>query len=699
MSQILVLTRGYGPFQGQIVSRLQENGHTVHVYDVNGQWLTHGVGVPLWMRGYRLKRSAMASGYIMDYVRRKRIDRVVSLGLAAGAFAADNVSMPFLPVLARGDLDFSAARTEMAQDFETLGAATDRLLLDDEWEMDKAAAKGSRAHHLRTPLLLEEEVPCLASRGAVHVGVIHPDGMDPERLELHLSALRDLLGAEAEVTPVTAESLFHRRDLVRKRRFAPTVRDRLASFSQLVLLGSSPHHAAVIAAVRPHWAQTVVEDTIGSGGLAKEVGIVMVGRGVRVAELSARIPTGDVPDLEPMSHPRPLPPGDDVLTTWDEMRAAVHPSGYEELAVLRETGPVDVFFSVAPLQDRTDGARPQRIRNMAEALDRPVPALRIFANRALFDRRASALRSLLAAGRPPGILYGENSTSPMPEAALIDDVAALVREFGARGGKSAWFVRDLHWLDDVEGYLDDEDTQARFIELGRRELEAVGGAVDVLLAPSVASGAGFDQLLGRHGLERRDWVPAPPGVTVTNVSDGSSRPRHRQGTTLLYAGGLNNVYSMDSYLECVRALGPDFLLDFVVRAAEAERLEADLEKHGIPVDGRVRLITAELDHYRPRTSRCVGVILLDSEYAKFSFPYKTVSMIEHGFPILCFEDMGIADFVRQNGLGVACERSVRGVLAGIEDLATHGAPGLEAAPRTQSWDSRLADLRSRLEGL
>ncbi|MCV7472840.1 hypothetical protein ABZ787_06845 [Micrococcus luteus] len=696
MSHVLVLTRGFGPFQGQAVSRLQENGHSVHIYDVNGQWLTYGAPVPLWMRGYRLKRSPLATGYFTQYIERRGIDHVVTFGLPAGAMAADDLSLPFVPVLGRGDLDFSAARAEQAADFDTLLAGTGLLLLEDEWEMDKACAKGSRAAHLRSAQLLEDETPCLSRQDEVRVGVLHPESMDPERLRLHVEGLRAELGPDAEITGVTVESLFHRRDLVRKRRFAPTVRDRLSGFTQLIVLGSSAHHAAILGAVWGDRGRLVVEATIGSATLSRELGVQTLGRGVRVAELAAAMSRGEAPAPVPVTHPRTVPAGVDVLPIWDDLLATDHPDGHEELAVHRGTGPVDVFFSVAPLQDRTDGARPQRIRNMADAMDRPEPALRVFANRALFDRRARQLAALLDGGRPAGLLYGENSTSPIPDAALIEDVADLVREFGRRGGRSAWFVRDLHWLDDVEGYLADEDTRSTLVGLGLHELDEMGGAADLLLAPSDASGRGFDDLLRRHGLEGWDWFPSPPGVDPGNVVGPEAARGSEPGITLLYAGGLNSVYSMDRYLESIQGLDGRFLLDFVVRESEKGRLAADLDRHGIPVDDRVRLITAELDHYRPRTADCFGVILLDSEYARFSFPYKTVSMLEHGFPILCFEDMGIASFVRDNGLGVACERSATGVRDGIEELTTVGAPGLAEARHTQSWEARIAEVRARL---
>lgn len=695
MSEILVLTRGLGPLEAQAVTRLEKQGHRVHAYDVNGQWLKHGVPVPLWMRGYRLKRSGMATGYFAAYIASRGVDRVVAYGLAAAAFAADNIAAPFLAVLRRGDLDFSATRAEQVLDFAAVTAATDRVLLEDDWEMDKASAKGSRVLHLRAPHLLEHPEPAL-DPSAARVGVVHAEGTDPARLELHLANLRAVLGDDVEIATVSAESLYRGRDLHRRRAFAPTVRMRLAQFSQLVFLGTSPNFGAVLSALRADLGRVVLEDTVSTSALARDLGVHAVGRGVRVAELARDVVAGRTGEIAAGSHPRTVAPDADLLAVLDDLRTLDRPRGFEELTALQGTGPVDVFFSVAPLQDRTDGARPQRIRNMAQAMDRPQPAVRVFANRTGFDRRAAAVRGLLDAGRPAGILYGENSTSPLPDAALTADLGELVREFRGRGGRAAWFVRDLHWLDDVDGYLDDEADRTRIVAQGLEELDTMARSADVLLAPCTASGEGFDALLAAHGRPPQQWEPLPPGVAAANVSDPAALRPERAGTTLLYAGGLNSVYSMDRYLQAVRDLDEQVLLDFVVRPEEAARLEADLERHGIAVDERVRMVTAELDHYRPRTDRCLGMILLDSEYARFSFPYKTVSMIEHGFPILCFEDMAIAPFVREHGVGVACGHSSEDIRAGVERLLRDGAPGMAEARTEQSWDARVAGLRALL---
>ena len=90
----------------------------------------------------------------------------------------------------------------------------------------------------------------------------------------------------------------------------------------------------------------------------------------------------------------------------------------------------------------------------------------------------------------------------------------------------------------------------------------------------------------------------------------------------------------------------------------------------------------------------VGVVLLGGEYARFSFPYKTMSLIERGYPVLCFADMGIADFLERNRVGLGVARSSEAIRAGIDALVRDGAPGMTDAQRTQSWAARLSTARA-----
>mgnify|MGYP001130131505 CR=1 FL=1 len=699
MSTVLLLTRSPGPAEAQVFSSLRNSGHEIHVLDVNGQWFRGGKRVPLWMKGYRLRRSALATSYMTQFIESKGVDRVIALGLEAAAFAAENVVVPFIPWLMRGSLDFSSARTGLADDFAVLNTATDRLLLDDEWEMDKAGAKDSTVAHLLTPLLLGDGQPVLSDDSGTRVALIHPHAMDSERVETYRENLSAALDG-AEAVPVEAESLYRGRDLSRDRLLAPTLRTRLEGYSHAVFVGTSRHYSAVLGSLTGQWDRVIVEETIGNGNLARDLGLPRVARGLRISAELQRMVAGGSPATvaERTASPRTVDHGDDLLSALDRIMERTVARDFEELAALQGTDPLDVFYSVAPLQDRTNGARPQRIRNMAEAFDRPEAAIRLYSSGGGFRRRAEAVHRLIAEGRPIGVFYGENSTSPIASTDAVDDLERLMDEIRQAGGRCAWFVRDLHWLDEVDGYLDDEEMRSELTARGLQELRQIGDRAEMLLAPSEASGDGFNRLLTTHGETAREWVPLPPAVAGANVVDAGDIRPVAEGTTLLYAGGMNSVYGMDDYLAAVSDGGTGYLLDFVVREEEADYLRTCLGRHGLLDQERVRILTVPLDLYRPRTAACLGIVLLDSDYARFSFPYKTVSMIERGFPVLCYQDMGIADFVREHRVGLGCDRTAESIREGIEQLVADGAPGLDHTRTSETWDHRVRTVREGLAG-
>ena len=331
---------------------------------------------------------------------------------------------------------------------------------------------------------------------------------------------------------------------------------------------------------------------------------------------------------------------------------------------------------------------------MADALDDGGAAVRMSSVPGVFDRRVRAVRAAITAGRPLGLFYGENSTSPIPVPRVTEELADVMREFSRAGGQTVWFVRDLHWLDDIEGYLEDadarRDTQAR----GLLELETLAAAADRLAAPSIESGRGFDALLARHGRAGHDWVPLPPAVAPANTVPPGLRAPGDEGLTLLYAGGVSGIYGLGQYLDAAARLDEAIRLDFVVRPGERDALDALLEDHGLADRPGVRVTTVPFEWYVPGTADVVGVVLLGGEYARFSFPYKTMSLVERGYPILCFADMAIAAFLEENRLGLGVDRDADAIRAGLERLAELGAPGVGEAQRSQTWGARLNAARA-----
>ena len=709
MSAVLLLTAGTGPAEGLLLQDLRDSGHVVDVLDVASHaWLRRRPGLapaPLypWTGTHALRA---AGAQIAREMRRVTAagayDAILASGLGAAGFAARHVEEEFIPLLRRGDLDFSAARRHAEEDFAALTRAVDRLFLENEWEFDKALSKGSWSAHLRHPrigLAPQTLAPLAAEAETPSVVVLHPEHVDADRLAAQMEALQTAVDTVpgASLRSLSASALYRTRDLVAGRAFDAVAATRLGGATHVVLVGSSRDHTAVgeLLVGAGVAERLVVEDTIGSGAWAAGHPGVRTGRGLRlVTELAAALRGGP----EPHSAVDTVDAGTtDLLAAYRAAMAGRVDRTFEDLAGLRHDGPLDVFFSTSPLEDRTDGARPQRVRNMNDALSEPAAALRLSSVPGVFDRRLRVLDDALAAGRPLGLLYGENSTSPIPVGRVTAALADVMARFSAGGGTSVWFVRDLHWLDEIDGYLEDADARRDVQERGLAEFDAMAAAADRLAAPSAESGAGFDALLARHGRGPVDWLPLPPAVSPANTVPADAPAIGEEGVTLLYAGGVGGIYGLGQYLTAVGTLDPQVRLDFVVRAGERSVLEDMLAEHGLADRPGLRITTVPLEWYVPATRTVVGVVLLGGEYARFSFPYKTMSLIERGYPVLCFADMGIADFLERNRVGLGVARSSEAIRAGIVALVRDGAPGMAEAQRSQSWAVRVATARASAE--
>ena len=705
----LMITAGFGVAEARLVDDARRNGSTMDVIDVQGpSWLRFtgsGRPVPLfrWIAQWPLRDSSNQVARVMRQVlERGAYDLILASGLRACGFAGRYLEAEFVPLLWRGDLDFSAVRRHSEEDFAAVTRAVDRLFLEDEWEFDKALSKGSWSAHLRHPrrALPPELLPPLAEEFETpSVVVLHPEHVDADRLAAQMEALQTAVDTVpgASLRSLSASALYRTRDLAAGRAFDAVAATRLGGATHVVLVGSSRDHAAVgeLLVGTGFAERLVVEDTIGSGAWAAGHPGVRTGRGLRlVTELAAALRGGP----EPHSAVDTVDAGTtDLLAAYRAAMTGRVDRTFEDLAVLRHDGPLDVFFSTSPLEDRTDGARPQRVRNMNDALSEPAAALRLSSVPGVFDRRLRVLDEALAAGRPLGLLYGENSTSPIPVGRVTAALADVMARFSAGGGTSVWFVRDLHWLDEIDGYLEDADARRDVQERGLAEFDAMAAAADRLAAPSAESGAGFDALLARHGRGPVDWLPLPPAVSPANTVPADAPAIGEEDVTLLYAGGVGGIYGLGQYLTAVGTLDPQVRLDFVVRAGERSVLEDLLAEHGLADRPGLRITTVPLEWYVPATRTVVGVVLLGGEYARFSFPYKTMSLIERGYPVLCFADMGIADFLERNRVGLGVARSSEAIRAGIVALVRDGAPGMAEAQRSQSWAVRVATARASAE--
>lgn len=686
MGNILLLVRNIGPAEANLYENLRTPQRDVFVYDVSGLFIRGGTNPPVWMRSYELRSSLMAHHLVNRWLEDLDIDHVVASGIEACGFAAANLDRAFVPILWPADLDFSSAKVNLTRDFERLLRVTDRLLLPDDYEMDKALAKGSERAHLRVPLPAIPSGEFLGTHETPRVALIHQTGEGPAAVEF-AAALSE--ATAVEIVALDINALFRSRDMIQSLELRATMTQRLRAFTHVVVTGAGGHHATLLHALQHQASRVIVEPRISTAVVAQELGFPHFARGMAIAEL--------LPSVVSEQAPASLSPQEDhtdyLETLLAKMAQPVEP-GFEELAVASQEGPVNVFFSAAALEDRSDGARPMRIRNMAEALPHETPTLRVPGSPLAVRRRHQTLERLMSEGRVPGIFYGENSTSPMGQG-VAPELTALISSFTSRGGRSSWFVRDFHWLEDLDGYLDEE----RLVQIrrdGLDELERLEAVTDLLVAPSDTSAQHFNTLLENAGLSRRQWFALPPAVNPHSAVAPVEPPGPKDDITVLYVGGTGSIYAMDGYLDALQHLPERFKIDFIVRPPEKEQLSEDLSERGLLTGDRTRLLSTTLERYWPRTKHCIGTVLLDSEYGRLSFPYKTVSMLERGFPTLCYEDMGIAEFVTSHDIGIACGRSSEQIVAGITRLADEWVGGIRTAQQHETWGVRVRSLLREL---
>ncbi|GAB2892675.1 glycosyltransferase family protein [Neomicrococcus lactis] len=698
--KLALFAEGVGPAEAMIIDNAKANGHEVSIFrPADNFWLTFARGrapqvhPQVFQTIATLPSSIIRRTEIQRALETLEVDFVIGTGLAGASVTAATVAGPSASVLFRGDLDFSSARGSLSSAFQMLNDNGTRIFLDDEFEMDKALGKGSRLPHLLNPRPILGRSRVLARRVGKHVGILFDPQLSEESIDIFVDNLKAVVGDEVdEITPLAISSLYSRHEIRRKNSLSDNLHSRLGQFTHLVFLGSSRDAGPVLAALKPDWDKIAVEATVGMRGLCERIGFTNLARGVRLVQVTADVlhqPETDLGDLPPAIEDSSNEVSRDFAQELFERWAKPVSWDYEELAALQSDQPLNVFYSVGSLSDDSSGARPQRVRNMAREMEKLGPTIRMFSTGNNTARRSRLVSQALAKGRKAGVFYGENSTSPLAEEDVLEDLVSTISKFRAAGGQTAWFVRDMHWLEEKFDIWTDSK-RAALVRSGRRELERLESVVEVLAAPSKDSGEGFNEMLKEHNHQAIDWLPLPPGVALENVPEGRTAIK-REGTTLLYAGGIGDIYGMDNYLEAAAKLAQEgYFLDFVVRAREVDSLFARLHELGLKDDSAVRIIHADLENYIPRTELCIGTILLDSDYARFAFPYKTMSMIERRFPILTYADMSIASFVEEASVGVKCERSVESIMDGVKRIESsdHNFT-FEEAQKLNSWGERL----------
>lgn len=694
--------------------------------------------VPAWVEspGTTPPLTRLSRSFYAGLADDRRADSILCVGASAILHAESlDIGLPIIGIIPRGAIDFSKRRKKQRREFSEAAAAADLLLFDSLHEMDLAASHGSRTPHAALPLFGERADFLSADAKEPFVSIVVPHAWDSSRrnqiAELYRnSALAQCAGFDV----ISAESLYSAKDFAQSRGFPGTARYRFPKRTTHVLLaGDTRNHAALLAALeKNHSDRYVVDATVTNHDLAQRSRIdpMKVGQGSalfrKLHHLVAPLAHTDSVHTHHRENAAPILDGAGLLTHLSDVMHRPLPWWFEEGICEPSVREFDVFYSVAPVENRTDGARPMRIRAVSEEFGADdVVTVRLSANDGIFDRRSVAVQHMIKTGARPRYFYGESSTAPM-EPATVDRLADLMRRLKRNGVRTGWFVRDLHWLSADADYSTSTDiTPADRVERGLHEVRTMALVSDIFYAPSDRSVVMFEEFLSDHDVSAPPWRGLPPGVADYRALPGD--PVESNGSIrLVYAGGYGDVYRMDTLVAalCQNTARPD--VSWFVRSDDTPRLIDDLRRGARSVstvdgasssDDAFAMPAAHVDtdtapaghsidntdflHFDPRSERYVGLALLDSDYAKDAFPLKLMSYLEKRIPVAVFDDMGVANLVRDHGLGIVCARegfTVEGLIAQAEEYFTREIDWPRMLSE-QSWASRMAAVRNALAGL
>ncbi|WP_445154064.1 hypothetical protein ACTWLI_12030 [Arthrobacter sp. Hor0625] len=651
-------------------------------------------------------RHILRTRYFQAIIRKRGIGRVLAVGMTAANYASTVLdSHDFTPILLRGDLDFSSRRTGHVESFTAINTNARRIFFEDSYEMDKAAAHGSTTPHLKYPSFADVQTGIL-HHDVNHkkVALVYDAAANDARTVSQLNDYEEILTQAGFASKrVDIGSLYSSIDLRMGRTFPATMRYRIGDCSHCIIIGDSRNTGTVIAGLAGQSDRIFVDDTFNSSFVYSASDFANFGRGLALVQKLIVASVGEGTKESNLADN--LISSAFALGAIDQLVAQQLPWFYEPLAGSENASDFDVFFTVAPIENRANGARPQRIRNIAEAFAEERPTVMVSSNIAGLKRKTTYLQWLIGRGIRPAYFYGENSTTPIATYDGIELLADLLVSLRSAGCLVGWFIRDLHWLDPDNAYLSTSSTDHRTITArGLYEVRVLSEVCDLFFAPNSESAVAFKGYLGSHNPINVEWAPLPPGISWSNtlpVKSSGLSGESTDRTTFVYSGGVGDVYNMDTYLEAISQLNPDqYYFDFVVRKEEQDALTTSIGQLSSVTREAIRVLNVDLADYIPRSDRCVGIVLISSTYANFSFPYKTMTMIERGYPILTFADMAIAEFVVSESVGVTCGRSAQSVAESMQDLATsdYSTYRFSDCRLSNSWGDRANQIRFSLDG-
>lgn len=699
----LLFVSQIGAPEGALVTAYRMTGQNVYIYDISSHEILPKLGTeqaPTWVHNDFSGNSHLRKLYFENLVKVLEISSVFATGLTASAFALDVLpAYNVVPCLFRGDLNYSSRRTGLVSSFKSINSKASLVFVEDTIEMDRAVGHGSTLPLLRFPTHVVENQKILSKQNK-RVALLYSASSDEKKLEAQLSSFERTssnLGYESK--RVNIDNMYSLKDIRMGRGFPGTMRYRIGDCSHVVIFGDSRNTSSVFFGLSADSENVFVEDSINSYLMYANQEFKNYGRGAALLSRFKSTLKAEAKSSRPIIAPDL---SSDKLPAYILQRINhKYSPNYEEFMTSKESLVFDIFFSVAPVENRANGARPQRIRNTALSFQDDTNCLRLSPHIDVIGRRSQYVRELITDGYQPRYVYGENSTSPMASFESILRVTQLFATLKAHGAKIGWFVRDLHWLsEDAPLVRSDFLEMQSMIKRGLFELKEISRTSDIFFAPDESSISSFKDLLGKNNPEI-EWLPLPPGTAFTNQITNDYDISGSAKLTLTYSGGIQGIYRMDTFIDSIvpLCLNESIYVDFVIRDEDAETLRELLQFHKLDSTDAIRILQTDFEDYQPRTPKSVGVIILDTDYAKMAFPYKTVSMLEKGMPILTCDDMAVGKFVEHEQIGRSVPRDISVIRTAIIELSTSDWEQFRVrdSQMANSWTQRIKFVRESLQ--
>lgn len=676
------------PFDQAIIDSISHDDENVFVFDV-GRHRLRAPGQCGWSKLF-FKLDAP-----LDLRRRELaslLGEVPSSALCIGVEAADQLDavLPSIAnrevVLTASDLSFSSKRNpNRAKQMDALFRRSKRVFFEDQYLFHAAGDKGSRVPHFLLDVDPFAEDNVRLDFGSNVVGLVRVPGITDEQCLGVMQDIRRALPGHY-VRLIEESDVFTLEDFYAGTRLSDAIQTCFGDLRALIFMGYSRNSQVIMRSLAPDArAASVAMDNFHLRSSLWDIPaeIELCPAYSLGASLAGR--------LQANSKPMPTANAVSVLTQIHAASAADVPDFFEDLLALRRPGPIDIYFSVTPIESHSGGARAQRVRNMLLSLrDDGRAIIDLSMSNSALERRTKLIDSEVKKGRQLGIFYGENSTSPISSINSIKAIENLISMVKNHGGKAGWFIRDLHFMDSEIYTSKNKENMASW---ARFEFAALSEKIDIFYVPTDKSGDVFRKYLRENSRQNTNWISLPPGMTGLAAPPVLSANPTAIG--FVYTGGLGPIYKMDSYLNAVKKFAneADVKFDFIVRESEKKYLDeiADLGPS-------IRITTDEFTHYRGNARQLIGVSLLESDYAGAGFPLKIVNYAARSIPVMYFSGSSYAYFLRESDIGLEIKNKSDLIdsMQGLIDRARRNEIIVPSANFARAWERHSWTRRAEL---